>query len=388
MSKRVLITFPAWFPNRQPLIDMIQRELTDYEIHYFVFSPREKGRVWNMEGAMEVTPEVIPGISLTLFKERHFNLNFGLRKRIASVAPDLVIIGGWDDLACFSTKSFACKHRIPVIAWVAGLNNRRPPGFVSTLRKWVSYGLAKRFVKGHNFVFARGTKAKRDVVSMGVPEERCVVVKQTIDEQLFDWNNNTFTHETRMLERCKIGLDDRPVFLCVSQLLPRKGINCLLSAFRELRRLTKDFNMLLIGNGPLSRTVAGFCRDNRGFVWIPRVSYQSIPRYYFMSDCFVFPTSYEDWGNVINESHCAKLPVITSDSASAVIDLVKHQETGLVYKAGETSVLVGLMRYALKHPERMRQLAENGYALIQKTWNTKCAAEIWCKYIKIALGEC
>jgi glycosyltransferase involved in cell wall biosynthesis len=389
MKKKVLITFPAWFPNQQLLMESIQRKLNRSEIHHLVFSPKEKERPWDIDDSREVVSEVLPGISLTLFEERYLNLNFPVSKRLSAISPDLVIIGTWTDPACFMVKRFAQKRGIPTIAWVAGINGREPVGVIGKARKRISLFLARTFIKNHLFVFARGTQSRADAIKLGAPEDRCIIVKHTINEEHFDREKMFFPEESKAVARQKAGLDDRFVFLCISRLVSRKKIDNLFAASQKLAQVRKDFQVLLIGDGPLHNVIGSFVKqDSNFFRWLPKVDYKDIPLYYFLSDCFVFPTSYEDWGNVINESHCAKLPLITSDGPHAAVDLVRHRQTGLVYKVGDTDALVGFMQYAIDNPGHMKQLAENGYALIKKTWNTKCAAEIWCKYIKIALGEC
>jgi len=144
--------------------------------------------------------------------------------------------------------------------------------------------------------------------------------------------------------------------------------------------------VLLIGSGPLSESVQGFVKENHTRCnWIPSVPYDQIQNYYAISDCFVFPTRFDVWGTVVNESHCAKLPIICSDGAHASFDLIKHGHSGLTYPAGDVKGLVELMRYAVKNPAQIQRMANNGYDFIQTRWNSKISARIWAEHIKLAI---
>jgi len=171
-------------------------------------------------------------------------------------------------------------------------------------------------------------------------------------------------------------------------LIPRKGIDSLFVAFKKLIKIHKEAKLLLIGDGPTRKRVRDFSKENLShFKWIFSVPYEKIPLYYFLSDYFVFPTYFDDWGNVVNESHCAKLPIICSDGAHASFDLIKHGKSGLIYKAGDVNTLVELMEYAIEHPLEMEKMAQNGYSFIQSDWNQKESVEMWCKYVQVVIEE-
>jgi glycosyltransferase involved in cell wall biosynthesis len=114
------------------------------------------------------------------------------------------------------------------------------------------------------------------------------------------------------------------------------------------------------------------------------VPYDEIQTYYAISDCFVFPTRFDVWGTVVNESHCARLPIICSDAAHASFDLIKHSHSGLVYPVGNVNALTELMKYAVNNPAQMQCMTNNGYDFIQTRWNSKISARIWAEHIKLA----
>lgn len=68
------------------------------------------------------------------------------------------------------------------------------------------------------------------------------------------------------------------------------------------------------------------------------MNYDKIYKYYYVSDVFVFPTHNDHWRLVINEALACGLPVITTTSCGAYMDLVK--DNGFVYRAEDVDGLV------------------------------------------------
>ncbi len=142
--------------------------------------------------------------------------------------------------------------------------------------------------------------------------------------------------------------DGRLRLICVSRLIPRKGINDLLNALASLSGLV--FELTLIGSGPSETALRKLAEaygiaDNVKFLGYCTAG--EVLAQYVKSDMLVFPTHSDAFANVILEAMSAGLPVIASrvgGIAEAVID-------------GETGILV--------NPERPDQLA----AAIQKLAN-------------------
>lgn len=384
MKKEIILVIHTWFPNHQYLFDLIQENL-DYPLKYFVLSAKEKNRAWEIDKEPKVPPIVIPGLQISLFS-RQVNINFNFRKYLLKTNPILVITKGWGEPGYFTARKFAKEKNIPIITWMCSRDPRVYASFSGRMIRKVSDILAKKMLKDSRFVFVYGQKAKEDAIKLGVEEKKIVIVKFSANEENFNYKNHRLTEEEKTSFRKKIGLDERPLFLCISQLIPRKGLEDLLEVFPQIE---KKYNaqLLLIGTGQLNKVIENYAKNHRGhFYWLPSVPFKETPYYYLISDYFVFPTHFDAWGVVINEALCSKLPIICSDGAHGSYDLIKQGESGLTYKAGDKKALLESMEYALNHPSEMQRMAENGYNFIQKEWNTKESAKIWTEYIKIAIA--
>lgn len=382
MKVDIAVLVHTWFPNHQILFDRVQQELSDLRMHYLVFSARDANRAWHIGAGATVVPTVVPGIHLAAFS-REVNVNLGVSKRLAGINPRLVITKGWGDPGYFAAHRFAKRRDIPIITWMCGRD--RNLRCTSAFRQFSSR-LARRALRSSRLVFVYGTRAKCDAVDLGARPENVIVVKHMIDDVHFDYRHSNLSEEGRRTMRGELGLDDSPLFLCISQLVGRKGIPDLLRAFDILMSRGIAAQLLLIGKGPMQTVVEKYAAGHPGaFRWIESVPYRQIPTYYHISDCLVFPTHFDAWGTVVNESQWAKTPVICSDGSDACVDLVRHERTGLIYPAGDVDDLVNLMQYAVEHDSHLTRMAEHAYDSIKSTWSLDDSVRLWSQYITQAI---
>ena len=372
----VAVVTHAWFPPYQVLLETL-RETLAVPLFYFVLSETDPNREWRLPRESRIAPRVIPGRRVTL-GPHYIVLNLRVRKYLQAVNPAVLVTEGWGDPGYLAAHRYAISTGTPIVTLMCGRDPRVGEAILGRLARGLSNLAAWRAVRASRRVFVYGTHARDDALALGARPDNVVIVKHSIEEDHFDRRNWELSAAERIRCRRDLGLDDRPLFLCVAQLVPRKGITDLLSAFRELRRRRIDAQVLLIGRGELAGVVEEFAAAAGGrFVWRPSVPYEDIPRYYAISDCFVFPTHFDAWGTVINESHCAQLPVICSSAAQAAADLIRHRESGLVYSSGDVRALTECMAHAVRHPREMAAMAMVGYRFIQDEWNTRQAAKIW-----------
>jgi glycosyltransferase involved in cell wall biosynthesis len=356
-----------------------------YRLHYYVLSARDEFRTWEAARNPTIKPVIIPGIRVNLLS-RATLINVCLSKYLDRIKPELIILGGaWSERACFVAKHYARRRKIPFVPWVVAKNDERMEGLLGRTRQALSSAAQRRFLRDVDCCWTRGSKARKDVIHQGIAEDRVVNVKSFIEEQLF-LRDSRFDAVDRASEREKLGFDDAPLLLCVARLMPRKGVTDLLAAFERLRRQTSSVQLLLIGDGPQRKMVSDFQEAHpRGFRWLSTVPYREMPLYYFISDICVVPSYFEDWGNVVNESHCMKVPLICSDGVTASVDLIEHGSSGLLYRAGNVGELVARIEYAMNHRSQMAQMAERGHDFIRREWNMNVAAGLWHECIDSVL---
>jgi glycosyltransferase involved in cell wall biosynthesis len=87
-----------------------------------------------------------------------------------------------------------------------------------------------------------------------------------------------------------------------------------------------------------------------------------------MADVFVLPSIEEPRGSVINEAMASGLPVVSSDRAGAIGDIVQHGENGFVFTAGDAATLARHLDTLAAEPELRARMARRSREIIA-TWD-------------------
>ena len=93
-----------------------------------------------------------------------------------------------------------------------------------------------------------------------------------------------------------------------------------------------------------------------------------MPRTYAAGDVLVLPSSGpgETWGLCVNEAMCLGRPAIVSTHVGCAADLVTHEETGLVFPAGDTTALAGAIRRVCADPDARARWGEAATRRVQE----------------------
>ena len=83
------------------------------------------------------------------------------------------------------------------------------------------------------------------------------------------------------------------------------------------------------------------------------VNQSQLPSVYCAADLFVLPSLFEPFGLVVNEAMLCGLPVAVSDRVGAKFDLVRPDENGYVFPAGDVEALAAILRQIL--PDRGKE---------------------------------
>ncbi|GGT52764.1 glycosyltransferase family 4 protein [Actinomadura citrea] len=177
--------------------------------------------------------------------------------------------------------------------------------------------------------------------------------------------------------RERYGLGGRPVAVCVSRLVPRKGQDALLHAWPRVLKSVPDAVLLLVGGGPyrgdLERLAASL-GVGRSVVFTGGVPWEELPAHFDAGDVFAMPCrtrrrglDVEGLGIVYLEASATGLPVVAGDSGGAP-DAVLDGETGLVVPGRSVPDIGEAVTGLLADPDRARAMGEKGRAWIEREW--------------------
>ena len=128
------------------------------------------------------------------------------------------------------------------------------------------------------------------------------------------------------------------------QLIERKGVDLLLTAFAQAAAVIPNLHLQLLGTGPAAESLAKQAdqdfRDRVHFLGFHQP--EAIPDIFAAADIFVLPSRHDGWGVVVNEALGAGLPIIVSDRVGAR-DLVESGRNGFIIPAGDIAGLAGAL---------------------------------------------
>lgn len=179
------------------------------------------------------------------------------------------------------------------------------------------------------------------------------------------------------------GLAGRPVVVCVSRLVPRKGQDTLIRAWPEVVRRVPGASLLIVGGGPYLKTLNHLAERigvTAHVTFTGSVPVEELAAHYCAGDVFAMPCrtrrgglDVEGLGIVYLEASAAGLPVIGGDSGGAP-DAIAQGESGYVVPGRDTGALAARVTELLTDPARARAMGEKGRAWVERDWSWEQAA--------------
>ncbi|WP_329319078.1 glycosyltransferase family 4 protein [Streptomyces sp. NBC_01262] len=184
--------------------------------------------------------------------------------------------------------------------------------------------------------------------------------------------------------RARLGLTDRPVVVCVSRLVPRKGQDTLILALPRILREVPDAVLLIVGGGPYAdelKQLAVRTGVDASVRFTGPVPWAELPAHYGAGDVFAMPCrtrrrglDVEGLGIVYLEASATGLPVVAGDSGGAP-DAVLEGETGWVVRGGSPEQAADRIVALLGDPGLRRRMGERGRQWVEEAWRWDLLAE-------------
>jgi phosphatidylinositol alpha-1,6-mannosyltransferase len=199
--------------------------------------------------------------------------------------------------------------------------------------------------------------------------------------------------EARQAVRDRYGLAGRPIVVCVSRLVARKGQDTLLRAWPAVLAQVPDAALLIVGGGPYAKTLhqlsrrmglaasvyAGGQAQQAGpgpsVFFTGPVPQGELPAHYAAGDVFSMPCrtrrgglDVEGLGIVYLEASATGIPVVGGDSGGAP-DAILEGETGYVVGGRDVQALADRLISLLEDPAGAKAMGEKGRAWVERDWN-------------------
>lgn len=184
--------------------------------------------------------------------------------------------------------------------------------------------------------------------------------------------------------RARLGLTDRPVVVCVSRLVRRKGQDTLVRAMPRILAAEPDTVLLIVGGGPYEKDLRRLAHETgvaSAVRFTGAVPWSELPAHYGAGDVFAMPCrtrrgglDVEGLGIVYLEASATGLPVVAGDSGGAP-DAVLDGETGWVVRGGSPEEAADRITVLLGDAELRRRMGERGREWVEEKWRWDLLAE-------------
>jgi phosphatidylinositol alpha-1,6-mannosyltransferase len=184
--------------------------------------------------------------------------------------------------------------------------------------------------------------------------------------------------------RTRYGLGDRPVIVCLSRLVPRKGQDMLIRALPAIRERVDGAVLVIVGGGPYMDTLqrlAGEAGVTEHVVFTGGVPGAELPAHHAMADVFAMPCrtrgaglDVEGLGIVFLEASATGVPVVAGLSGGAP-ETVLDGETGRVVDGTDVDEISTAVSEILADPERAAKMGAAGrrWAVDNWQWRNQAA---------------
>jgi phosphatidylinositol alpha-1,6-mannosyltransferase len=183
--------------------------------------------------------------------------------------------------------------------------------------------------------------------------------------------------------RARHALTNRPVIVCVSRLVPRKGQDVLLRALPLVHRAVPDAAVLLVGRGRYRghlEALAAQLGISSAVVFTGGVPHGDLPAHYAAGDVFAMPCrtrragmDVEGLGIVYLEASACGLPVVAGDSGGAP-DAVRDGETGYVVDGRDVPAVAERLVGLLTDAGLRARMGTAGRAWVERSWRWELMA--------------
>lgn len=184
--------------------------------------------------------------------------------------------------------------------------------------------------------------------------------------------------------RSRYGLGERPVIVCLSRLVPRKGQDMLIRALPAIREQVDGAALVIVGGGPYLATLHRLARQagiTEHVTFTGGVPGAELPAHHAMADVFAMPCrtrgaglDVEGLGIVYLEASATGVPVVAGRSGGAP-ETVQDGVTGLVANGSDLDEISTAVAEILTDPDRAAQMGAAGrrWAVDNWQWRTQAA---------------
>ncbi len=239
----------------------------------------------------------------------------------------------------------------------------------------VTRQLIRRIGNSVNHMTYLGDYTRSKIAPVLSPDAQSRMVQLTpgVDPEIFHPRNRELAESMRN----QLGIGQRPVVVCVSRLMKRKGQDALIAAFPKILESVGDAVLVIVGGGAYKDALVKQAKRSSAhssIIFAGKVPFNELPAWYAVGDVFAMPcrTRNAGWdveglGIVFLEASATGLPVVAGDSGGAP-DAVLDGQTGMVVSGRNSEEVSQTIVRLLQDPNLRTTMGAAGREWVMKQW--------------------
>ena len=244
-----------------------------------------------------------------------------------------------------------------------------------SLRYRLTRALETYALRRVNHVFTICEGLRSDIVGRGIPEGKVTVIPNAVDIDSFDTGG---VPDAALSAR--LGLDGAIVLGFIGSFYAYEGLDLLLEALPRILVKLPDVRILLVGGGPQDAALKAQAQRlglADKVVFTGRVPHSEVQRYYELVDVLAYPRHSMRLTELVTPlkplEAMAQGRLLVASDVGGHKELIRHGETGMLFKAGDADSLATEVIDLLAKPERWPAFRQAGRHFVEQGRNWKAS---------------
>lgn len=218
----------------------------------------------------------------------------------------------------------------------------------------------------HVFTICEGLRA--DIVARGIAADKVTVIPNAVDIEKFEPGG-----APDEALKAQLGLAGCTVVGFIGSFYAYEGLDLMLDALPQLLAQRPDVRALLVGGGPQDEALKAQAQrlgvvDK--VVFSGRVPHQQVQRYYDLVDVLAYPRHSMRLTELVTPlkplEAMAQGRLLVASDVGGHRELIRHGETGLLFRAGDPQALAQALLGVLCEPQRWPSLRRAGREFVER----------------------
>jgi PEP-CTERM/exosortase A-associated glycosyltransferase len=242
-----------------------------------------------------------------------------------------------------------------------------------SLRYRATRGLETRAIQRADHVFTICEGLRADIVARGVASSKVTVIPNAVNVESF----NLASPPDPVLQ-AKLGLTGCTVVGFVGSFYAYEGLDLLMEALPTLLKARPDVKVLLVGGGSQEANLRQQAQQlgvADKVVFSGRVPHQDVNKYYDLINVLAYPRHPMRLTELVTPlkplEAMAQGQLFVASDVGGHKELIEHNKTGVLFKAGSADALAQALLGLLNNPALWPVLKTNGRQFVENVRNWK-----------------